>query len=206
MSENKKAGRLMVFSGPSGVGKGTVLFNLLKTEEKLRFSVSATTRRPRAGETNKVHYYFISKEEFEENIRRGEMLEWAEYNGNYYGTPRVGVEGWLSAGYDVVLDIDVAGAMQIKQAVPDALLVFMLPPSMEALKHRLSRRDTEDADVIAERLKIARREMEYISKYEYIVINDDIDEAVERIRVITRAEKYKYKNMQKEIEEVLKDA
>jgi guanylate kinase len=206
MNSTGKKGRLIVVSGPSGVGKGTVLSRLLEYEKNMRFSISATTRQIRPGETNKMHYYFISKEEFRENIDNGRMLEWAEYNGNYYGTPRVVIEGWLREGYDVLLDIEVAGAMQVKKSLPGTTLIFVLPPSMKALRERLSGRGTEDIEMLEKRLEIAKGEISFASNYDYIVINDIVDEAVEKVRVIVQAEKYKYANMQEEIGEVIKDA
>ena len=147
---NKK-GQLIVVSGPSGVGKGTVLKEYLNSRDGIAYSVSATTRQPRPGEENGIHYYFLSREEFERTAAEGGMLEYASYNGNYYGTPKAPVEQQRNQGNDVVLEIEVQGALQVKKSCPDALLIFVAPPSFEELKNRLTGRQTEDAKTVENR-------------------------------------------------------
>ncbi|MBQ5321627.1 MAG: guanylate kinase [Oscillospiraceae bacterium] len=188
---NKQKGKLLVVSGPSGCGKGTVLKKVLKENSNIYYSVSATTRAPRYGEENGIHYYFITKEEFEKKISEGGMLEYAEYVGNYYGTPKDIVLAKLEKGYDVILEIEVKGAMQIRKAVPEAILVFIAPPSMEELEKRLIGRGTEKLDVIKSRLKKAEKEMQYQNEYDYLVINDEISIAAEEIAAILKSEKLK---------------
>ena len=150
-----KRGVLTVISGPSGVGKGTIIKRLFEIEENLYFSVSATTRKPRPGEIDGVHYSFKTVEEFERDIENGEMLEHATFNGNYYGTPKSAIEQKLSEGKDVVLDIEIQGAKNVKKMMPEAVLVYLLPPSIEELKRRLVGRNTEDAETIAGRYPYA---------------------------------------------------
>ncbi len=165
-----KRGRLIVVSGPSGSGKGTILSEVLKSPEFV-YSVSATTRLPRAGEVNGKHYFFMSKDEFEDKIGNGGFIEYAEYNGNYYGTPYDFVENNLASGRNVILEIEVQGAMQIKKTVPDALFVFMTPESREELETRLRDRGTEDAKTVERRLAIADREIPSALLYDYIIFN-----------------------------------
>ena len=188
---NKQKGKLLVVSGPSGCGKGTVLKKVLKENSNIYYSVSATTGAPRYGEENGIHYYFITKEEFEKKISEGGMLEYAEYVGNYYGTPKDIVLAKLEKGYDVILEIEVKGAMQIRKAVPEAILVFIAPPSMDELEKRLIGRGTEKIDVIKSRLKKAEKEMQYQNEYDYLVINDEISIAAEEIAAILKSEKLK---------------
>ncbi len=184
-----KQGLLVVISGPSGVGKGTVLRSFMAQNENVRLSISATTRSPRPGEEDGVHYYFLSRERFLELARSGGMLEHAEYSGNYYGTPRDMVQRELDAGNDVILEIDVQGAMQVKAARPDALMVFILPPSMAELTRRLVDRRTEDEATINRRLAAARGELEQAHRYDYAVVNDNIEDAVEKLAAILLAAK-----------------
>ncbi|WP_343252503.1 guanylate kinase [Ligaoa zhengdingensis] len=184
-----KQGLLVVISGPSGVGKGTVLRSFMAQNENVRLSISATTRSPRPGEEDGVHYYFLSRERFLELAGSGDMLEHAEYSGNYYGTPRDMVQRELDAGNDVILEIDVQGAMQVKAARPDALMVFILPPSMAELTRRLVDRRTEDEVTINRRLAAARGELEQAHRYDYAVVNDNIEDAVEKLAAILRAAK-----------------
>lgn len=188
---NKEKGKLLVVSGPSGCGKGTVLKKVLSENDNIYYSVSATTRKPRDGEENGIHYFFITKEEFEKKIEENGMLEYAEYVGNYYGTPKDIVLDKLSGGYDVILEIEVKGAMQIRKAVPEAVLVFIAPPSMAELEKRLVGRGTEKIEVIKDRLKKAENEMEYQDKYDYLVINDDVSLAASEIAAILKKEKNK---------------
>jgi guanylate kinase len=179
----KQNGKLFVISAPSGCGKGTILSEILK-DENFYYSVSATTRAPRAGEVDGVNYRFLSREEFENLIQSGNMLEYAEYCGNYYGTPLDKVNENLSLGKNVLLEIEVQGAMQVKEKVPDAVFIFIAPPSLETLKQRLLKRNTEDEDVINQRIKTAEKELEFKDKYDFVVINDDLEVAIEEFRDI----------------------
>lgn len=182
-------GLLIVISGPSGVGKGTVRKALFeRTGHNLVYSISMTTRAPRVGETNGVEYHFVTKEKFEEEIKRGNLLEYANFCDNYYGTPLDKVEEQLEAGQEVVLEIEVQGAMQVKQKMPNAVYVFIAPPSMKALEQRLISRGTECKEVIEKRLAKARSELNVASEYGYIVINDTVENAADRIMAIIRAE------------------
>lgn len=185
--KNKK-GLLIVFSGPSGSGKGTILQEVLKANPQIRFSVSATTRSPREGEVDGVNYFFITKEQFEQLIADDGVLEYATYCDNYYGTPRKPVEEALAAGNDVVLEIEVQGALQIKKKFPDCITVFILPPSMEVLEHRLRRRGTEDEATVQKRLTQAASEIELAPRYDYSIVNDALEDAVEDMKAVLRAE------------------
>ncbi len=198
-----KSGLLVVVSGPSGCGKGTVLKQLIENDEHVFYSVSATTRSPRVGEVDGVHYYFISKEQFEEKIASGGMLEYASYVGNYYGTPKQAVEEKCAAGYDVILEIEVQGAMQLREKCPNAVFVFIIPPSMEELEHRLVNRQTETQEVIQNRLNTARTELQFAPKYDYIVVNQTVEQAVSDIRAILQAEKCRSNRMENQLNEVL---
>ena len=188
MKLNNK-GLLIVISGPSGVGKGTVRKALFERQgHDLTYSISMTTRAPREGEVNGEDYYFVTKEEFEHQIAIGNLLEYAKFVGNYYGTPYDKVEEQLEKGNEVVLEIEVQGAIQVKAKKPDAVFIFIAPPSYEALEQRLRRRGTESEEIIKERLDKAHREIEQAPAYDYIVINDDVDNAADRIMAIIRAE------------------
>lgn len=206
MKKMNKKGLLIVFSGPSGCGKGTVLKELMAQDKNIFYSVSATTRSPRPGEENGVHYYFLQRDEFEELIAQDGMLEYANYVGNYYGTPKKAVYEQIEQGKDVVLEIEVQGAMQIKEKCPDAVFIFVMPPSMSELRHRLVDRQTEDMDTINHRLETAVNEMRYAKQYHYVVVNDTVSEAVKNISAIIQAEKNKVTRMNDFIEEVLKNA
>ena len=179
-------GRLFVISGPSGTGKGTICKELIK-DEKIRLSVSMTTRNPREGEVHGVSYYFATKEEFLQKIEAGGFLEYAEVFGNYYGTPKMEVLELLDKGMDVLLEIDVQGALQIKDVYPEAVLVFILPPSMADLRARLTGRGTETQDVVERRLGEAAKEISYVKQYDYAVINDDLYEAIENVKMVIKA-------------------
>ncbi len=187
-----KKGILLVVSAPSAGGKGTILKELFRQDGNLRMSVSATTRQPRPGEENGKDYYFMSREEFQELVAGGRMLEHAEYVGNCYGTPREPVEEWLAQGLDVVLEIDVQGGAQIKRLAPDCVSVFITPPSMEVLEKRLRDRGTEDDETVRKRLAAAREELPHAEDYDYIVVNDRLEDAVEDMLAILRSEKRKY--------------
>ncbi len=185
---NKK-GLLFVVSAPAGCGKDTILEQLFKKTSNAVYSVSATTRAPRPGEVDGVHYYFLTRERFREMIDNGEVLEYTEYCGNYYGTPKKGVEELLKQGRDVILKIETEGAMNIKRLYPEACLVFILPPSMEVLKTRLKNRGTETEETIERRTKQAYNELSAAADYDYFVVNDELSEAVDDLSAIIRAEK-----------------
>lgn len=185
----KTRGSLIVLSGFAGVGKGTVLKSLFETNDGYAYSVSATTRDPRPGEVDGVHYFFISKERFEEMIRGDELLEYASYVGNYYGTPKEYVDRRLEEGFDVILEIEVQGALKIKKKVPDAVLIYMLPPSAKTLKDRLTGRGTETEDVIRKRLRRAAEEAVGAEEYDYIIVNDDVDECAQQLNGLIRSQR-----------------
>ena len=180
-------GIIIVVSGFSGAGKGTVMKALTARYDKYALSVSATTRNPRPGEENGREYFFVSNEEFEKLIKENGLIEHAGYVDHYYGTPREFVEDQLDAGKDVILEIEIQGALQIKEQYPEAVLLFIMPPSAKELKKRLTGRGTETEEVIAQRLKRAREESVGIEKYDYIVVNDDLDECVEQVHDIISA-------------------
>ncbi|MBN3490704.1 guanylate kinase [Acholeplasma equirhinis] len=182
-------GLLIVISGPSGVGKGTVrraLFNM--TNHNLVYSVSMTTRPPREGEVDGRDYYFVDRESFEQSIKEKRFLEWAEFVGNYYGTPIDKVEEMLNKGKEVVLEIEVEGALQVRERMKDAVFIFLVPPSKKALYDRLVERGTENKELIDKRFQKAEKEFKLAYKYDYIVVNDDVNNAADRIMAIIRAE------------------
>ncbi len=182
-------GLLFVVSAPAGCGKDTILNEVFKKTDKAGYAVSATTRAPREGEIDSVHYHFLSREEFEKKIAEGDVLEYTEYCGNYYGTLRKSVNDLISQGKDAILKIEVEGAMNIRKMFPEACLVFILPPSWEVLEERLRGRGTESEEVIAERSRQARTEISFADKYDYIIVNDRLDEAVDDLLSVLRAEK-----------------
>jgi guanylate kinase len=182
-------GLLIVLSGPSGVGKGTVrkeIFN--QKDTKLQYSISMTTRLPREGEVDGVDYFFQSREDFEDLIKKEKLLEWAEYVGNYYGTPVDYVEDTLRNGQDVMLEIEVQGALQVRKAFPEGLFIFLAPPSLNELKSRIQTRGTESEDLINNRMTVAKEEIELMDEYDYVVENDKVELACERIKAIVIAE------------------
>lgn len=185
-----KRGLLLIISGPAGSGKGTVISELMKNSDDFRYSVSATTRAPRPGEVDGESYFFVSRERFEEKIARGEMLEYAEYVGNLYGTPRDAVETALDAGKHVILEIETQGALQVMRKCRDAVSVMILPPDGKTLRARLEGRGTESSEVIERRMETARREVMKLGRYDYLVINEDNspEKAAEEIRKIIDAE------------------
>lgn len=199
-----KRGMLIVLSGPSGVGKGTVRKALFdEPDTDFQYSISMTTRQPREGERDGVDYFFVSKEQFEENIQNGEMLEYAKYVDNYYGTPLKYVNQTLDSGKDVFLEIEVNGAMQVRANCPDAVFVFLTPPDLMELKHRLISRGTEEIDVINARIKKAVGEIKMMRNYDYAVVNDQVENAVSNIRTIIRSERLRVTRVMPDYEQML---
>ena len=191
MKQHRK-GLLLVISGPAGVGKGTINLSLISRNSDIRMSVSATTRSPRPGEIDGVHYFFKSEEEFQKMIEDGAFLEYMRvFNTHYYGTPKSFVEQELDEGRSVILEIDVQGAMRVKAAYPDAVLIFIAPPSMSELKSRLIHRGTESSEAIERRFETAYHEMELVDRYDYVVVNDILDLAIARTEDIIVAERCK---------------
>ncbi|MGN0669549.1 MAG: guanylate kinase [Oscillospiraceae bacterium] len=182
-------GLLFVVSAPAGCGKDTILGELFKKTDKAGYAVSATTRAPREGEIDGVHYHFLTRDDFSEKIKRGEVLEYTEYCGNFYGTLKKSVDDLILSGKDAVLKIEVEGAMNIKKMFPEACLVFILPPSLEILEKRLRGRGTETEEKIRERTLQAKNELAFAKNYDYLVVNDDLSEAVEDVLAVFRAEK-----------------
>ncbi|KMZ40260.1 MULTISPECIES: guanylate kinase [Bacillales] len=184
-------GLLLVLSGPAGVGKGTVCKALREVMPDLVYSVSATTRQPRPGEVEGVNYFFKSQEEFKQMIEEDALLEWAEYVGNYYGTPRQFVDDMLNAGRDVILEIEVQGALQVKESFPQGTFLFLAPPDLNELENRIVGRGTESQEIIRKRMEVARAEIELMDHYDYVVVNDVIESACDRIQAIITAEHLK---------------
>ena len=190
MIREKSKGLLIVVSGPSGAGKGTICSRLIEDMKDTKISISMTSRAPRGKEVNGVEYYFVTKEEFEERIKKDEFLEYAVvHNNQYYGTPKAKIEEDLSKGKNVILEIDIQGALKVQEKVPEALFIFIMPPSMEELKDRLIKRNTETKDKILERFKTAYNEINEFKKYNYVVVNDKVDKAVNKVKSIITAEK-----------------
>ena len=190
MIRQKSKGLLIVISGPSGAGKGTICNRLIEDMKDTKISISMTSRAPRGKEVDGVEYYIVSKEEFEERIKNDEFLEYAVvHNNQYYGTPKAKIEEDLSKGKNVILEIDIQGALKVKEKVSEALFIFIMPPSMEELKNRLIKRNTETKDKILERFKTAYNEINEFTKYNYVVVNDKVEKAVEKVKSIITAEK-----------------
>ena len=187
MNLNKHPGKLFIISGPSGAGKGTIANRILE-ETELEFSVSMTTRKPREGEIDGVHYFFVEEDDFVKNIDAGGFLEHAQVYGNRYGTPKGPILERLEKGIDVLLDIEMQGALQIKENYPDGVFIFILPPSMAELRKRLTGRGTESPEAIEMRLSQTLSEITYVDKYDYLVVNGELDEAVARVKAIIIAE------------------
>lgn len=187
--QSKKRGNLVVISGPSGAGKGSIINEIVKENDQVWLSISMTSRSIRGEEVNGREYYFITREEFEHKIEEGELLEYTEYSGNYYGTPRGKINEHLQSGEDVILEIEIEGALKIKELVKDALFIFIMPPNMKELRTRLVNRKTETEEKINRRFKRAYQEINEVTKYNYVVVNDELDRAVSKVKAILLAEK-----------------
>ena len=204
MNKNKK-GLLIIFSGPSGSGKGTIMKSLLASREDTVLSVSMTTRAPRPGEIDGYHYHFVTREEFEKTIAEDGFLEYAEYNGNFYGTPEAPIRRLLNEGKNVMLEIEVQGAEKVMDHRSDVVSIFITTPSYAELERRLRGRGTEPEEVIQKRMKTSQYELSRAFRYQYIVLNDEVEKAVDRITTIIDAEHMRYSRMENIILEVLKD-
>ena len=199
-------GFLIVLSGPSGVGKGSVLNKVIGRRKNLKLSVSYTTRLPRDGEVNGAHYNFVSKDEFLSLVENGEMLEYAEYCGNYYGTPKEYVEIEIKNGNNVILEIEVQGGKQVLEKCPKAIGIFVVPPSIKALYSRLNLRALDSEEMILNRMEECRREIEFAKNYDYIVVNECIEDCASNILKIIDSQCMRFESMKSKVEEVLKDA
>ena len=184
MANSLKKGTLFVISGPSGVGKGTLVSMLRQNHPEIKLSVSATTRNPRPGEINGVHYFFLTKEDFKNRIKSGEFLEWAEFSGNFYGTNKNFVEKMLKDGQNIILEIEVQGALQVKNKLQEAIMIFIDPPSFEELKSRLLKRSTESEEEIQKRLAVVKTELHQKKEFNYVMVNDNLDTALQNLETI----------------------
>ncbi|GAB3067707.1 guanylate kinase [Virgibacillus ainsalahensis] len=199
----KEKGILFILSGPSGVGKGTVRKALFEEVTDLRYSISMTTRDRRPGETDGVDYFYKTKEDFEKLIKDNQLLEYAQYVNNYYGTPRAYVEETIAAGNDVFLEIEVQGAMQVKKNFPEGVFIFLFPPSLVELKNRIVNRGTESSELVLNRLKEARKEIELMDAYDYVVVNDQVERAVSKVQSIIQSEHLKRERIAKQYKKLL---
>ena len=204
-------GNLIVISGPSGAGKGTIISKLIENNDDVWLSVSMTSRDIRSNDIPNETYFFVSKDEFEKKIKAGDFLEYAVYNGNYYGTPKDKISEMLNRGKDVILEIEIQGALKVKELIPDAVFIFIMPPSMNELRRRLVHRGTDSMEKILSRFKTAYQEINEVTKYNYVVVNDEVDKAVSKVRAILlslrcrvdRIEEVYLNNMEEEIHELL---
>ena len=211
--KTRENGNLIVISGPSGAGKGTIIDKLKEINDNFWLSISMTSRDIRSNDIPDETYFFVNKEEFEDRIKKGVFLEYAMYNGNYYGTPKDKILDKLNLGIDVVLEIEIQGALKVKELVPDAIFIFILPPSMDELRKRLVKRGTDSKEKILSRFKRAYQEINEVTKYNYVVINDDVERAVNKVNSILlsercrvdRIEEIYLNNMEEEIHEFLVD-
>lgn len=201
----KRKGLLLIISGFAGTGKGTLVSALREKYDNYALSVSATTRRPRAGEQDGIHYFFKSREEFQQMIEQDELIEYAEYVGNFYGTPRAYVEQQMAEGKDVILEIEMQGALKIKEKFPDTLLLFLVPPSADVLEARLRGRGTEDEETIRKRLGRAVEEADYIRQYDYIIVNDEIEACAKRTHALIQSEHFRTGRSMEFIAELTED-
>ncbi|MEI3606692.1 guanylate kinase [Pseudogracilibacillus sp. SE30717A] len=201
----EEKGILFILSGPSGVGKGTVRQRLFEQETHLKYSVSATTRSKRPGERDGIDYFFKTKQEFEEMIKEKKLLEHAKYVNNYYGTPKDYVLEQLELGNDVFLEIEVKGALQVKENFPEGVFIFLFPPSLDELKNRIVSRGTESNELVVNRLKEAKKEIDMMSEYDYVVVNDDVDVAVSKVKAIIKSEHCKRERIEKQYKKILED-
>ncbi|API93830.1 MULTISPECIES: guanylate kinase [Virgibacillus] len=201
----EEKGILFILSGPSGVGKGTVRKALFNQDTDLKYSISMTTREKRPGEREGVDYFYKSKEAFEALIQENQLLEYAKYVNNYYGTPREYVEEMLELGHDVFLEIEVQGALQVRENFPEGVFIFLFPPSLEELKNRIIHRGTESQELVLNRLKEARKEIEMMDAYDYVVVNDDVNLAVKKIQAIIQSEHLKRERIAKQYKQLLED-
>ena len=191
------SGHLFIVSAPSGAGKTTLVRLLLEKDPGIRVSISSTTRPPRTGENDGREYHFVDVQYFLEMVSRGDFLEWAEVHGNYYGTSRRWIEAEMTAGRDVLLEIDWQGAQQVRKAFPAAIGIFILPPSLEELKSRLSGRGTDSAETIARRIAAARDEMRHVDEFDYVIINDDLQQALENLKSVISASRLRYETQRR---------
>lgn len=198
-------GLLIVISGPSGAGKGTICKALLEKRQDIEVSVSATTRNPRDGEIDGVNYHFLKKEDFLKKLEQGDFLEYAQVYGNFYGTPKSNVEEVLESGKNVILEIDIQGALKVKEKATEGVFIFILPPSMEELKQRIIKRGSETPESLMTRFKSAYKEINYVSKYNYAVVNDNVEDAVKKIEAILLAEKCRVDRLKENLLESKED-
>ncbi|WP_174613211.1 guanylate kinase [Virgibacillus ihumii] len=201
----EEKGILFILSGPSGVGKGTVRRELFEQENELKYSISMTTREKRPGEKDGVDYFYKTREEFETLIKENQLLEYAQFVNNYYGTPRKYVEETLAAGHDVFLEIEVQGALQVKENFPEGVFIFLFPPSLEELKNRIVNRGTETHEKVLGRLKEARNEIEMMDAYDYVVVNDHVENAVDKVKSIIQSEHCRRDRIAKQYKKLLED-